>query len=193
MGPQIILAMNTTKSTLYRRRCSSAASRLCDVTAASTQPVIRRVRSPAAQRSPSVLFAPPQQQWRLLHSSASFLLHSMCAPISNTHTHTVFLLSVQNQPQQRSSRSINRFAASQSSTAIATIENHSATPDDDRHTIERRAVQQQQSTNNDRTPRSAVFCNNTTTIIMIECHAALQCNNQQPLSQTTTVTSTTAR
>jgi hypothetical protein len=130
--------------------------------------------------TPSVLFAPPQQQatTMALAPQQRFFPFALCAPPFLIHTRTPCSSS-----QQRSSRSIKRFAASQSSTVIATIDYHSATPNDDRHTIERHAVQQQQSTKNDRTPRSAVFCNNATTIIMIECHAALQCNNQQCLSQ----------
>jgi hypothetical protein len=125
-----------------------------------------------------VLFAPPQQQSRLFHSSASYLFALYVNSISNTNTHTVFLLCFQQPPQQRLSRSINRFAASQSPTAIATIE-YLFAPDNDRHTIECHAVQQQLLTTIAfRAPQSSA----ATTIIRIEYHTALQCNNQQCLS-----------
>jgi hypothetical protein len=91
MGPQIILAMSTPKSNRHYIVVAVPAQSVAlrGVTAVSTQPVIRRVRSPAAQRSPFVLFAPPQQQWRLLHSGASFLLRSVRPHFQYIHAHRV--------------------------------------------------------------------------------------------------------
>jgi hypothetical protein len=151
MGPQIILAMNTTAllcSGQPNRRyivVAVPALALCDGTYRRRQCSRSSGVFAPPQRSPSVLFAPPQQRLPRNNNGACstaallFFLHTMCAPISNGYIHTRTPCSVS---QQRSSRSINRFAALQSSTAIATIETHSDT-DDDRHTIERHAVPQQ--------------------------------------------------
>jgi hypothetical protein len=145
MGPQIILAMNTTALL-----CSHQPNRryivVCDGTYRRRQCSRSSGVFAPPQRSPSVLFAPPQQQLprnkqlRLLHSSASFLLHYMCATISNglihTRTHRVpFVLS---KPRSQPRNAV--FCSD--ATTIITIECHAAQQRNNQQSLSQRQPSQ---------------------------------------------------
>jgi hypothetical protein len=153
MGPQIILAMNTTAllcSHQPNRRyivVAFPALALCDATYRRRQ----RSRSSGVfappERSASVLFAPPQQQLprNSCHATIALALQqrsfSFCTRPHfqwiQTHTHTVFLLSFRNNDRKRRSAVFCSDA-----TTIITIECHAAQQRNNQQSLSQRQPSQ---------------------------------------------------
>jgi hypothetical protein len=160
-----------TKSTLYCRRCSSARFMRWDVSAASPQPVVWRVRSPATLALLPRNNGCHATTMALALQQRSFSFCTLCAPPflmeTYTHAHRVpFELSKQ--------RSQPRYAVFCSdATTIITIECHAAQQHNNQQSLSQRQPSQRRCQRRRRQPSQQQPCAAPTTLAF-KSHAARQ-------------------